>query len=130
LIGTFGTGFVIVPLLPVSTAVLLIGAVLVVSGFALGITSQQLSSGAVAGFAIAAVALGGMSASLQSPCTVETTYNCVVIEADAAHRGGYELILDGGHNSYVDLSDPSHLVYAYTRWIADGIDAMNRPKAP
>jgi MFS family permease len=130
LIGTFGTGFVLVPLMPVSSAVLMIGVVLVLAGAALGTTSQQLSSGAAAGVAVATIALGGMSASLHSPCTVETAYNCVVIEADAARPGGYELILDGGYNSYVDLNDPTHLDYSYTRWIADGIDAMNRPKAP
>jgi MFS family permease len=130
LIGTFGTGFVLVPLMPGSSAVLMIGAVLVLAGFALGVTSQELSSGVAAGIAIAAVALGGLSASRHSPCTVETAYNCIVIEADAARPGGYELILDGGHNSYVDLKDPTHLEYAYVRWIADGIDGMNRPKAP
>jgi SAM-dependent methyltransferase len=130
LIGTFGTGFVLVPLMPVSSAVLMIGAALVLAGFALGITSQELSSGVAAGIAIAAVALGGLSASSHSPCTVETAYNCIVIEADAARPGGYELILDGEHNSYVDLKDPAHLEYAYVRWIADGIDGMNRPKAP
>jgi SAM-dependent methyltransferase len=76
------------------------------------------------------VALGGLSASLHSPCTVETAYNCIVIEADASRPGGYELILDGGRNSYVDLNDPAHLEYVYSRWIADGINAMYRPGAP
>jgi MFS family permease len=130
LVGTFGTGFVLVPLMPVSDAVLAIGVVLVLGGLALGVSSQQLSSGAAAAFVGATVALTGMNASLHSPCTVETTYNCIVVEADAANRGGYELILDGGHNSYVDLNDPTDLKYAYTRWIADGIDAMNGPRAP
>jgi MFS family permease len=130
LIGTFGTGFVLVPLMPVSTAVLMIGAVLVIAGFVLGISSRQLSNGTVAGFALAALALGGLNGSLHSPCTVETSYNCIVIEADAANPGGYDLILDGGHNSYVDLNDPTHLAYAYTKWMAAGIDGMNRPRTP
>jgi hypothetical protein len=130
LIGTFGTGFVLVPLMPVSSAVLTIGAVLVVAGIVLGTTSEQLTTGAAAGVVLAVVAVAGASASLDPPCDVETSYNCVVIEADASNPGGYELILDGGYNSYVDVRDPAHLEYPYARWIADGIDAMYPPKAP
>lgn len=130
LIGTFGAGFVLVPLMPVSSAVLLIGAVLLIAGFALGVTSQQLSPGVAAGFVVVAVALGGMSAALHSPCTVETAYNCVVIEADPARAGAYELILDGGHNSYVDTKDPAHLEYTYSRWIADGVNEVFPRKEP
>jgi len=131
LIGTFGTGFVLVPLMPVSSAVLMIGVVLVVAGFVLGASSRQLSAGATAGIVVAVIAVGAGAASVHSPCQVETIYNCVVIEADASRPGGYELVLDDGQrHSYVDLKDPTHLEYTYTRWIADGIDAMNPPKAP
>ncbi len=130
LIGTFGTGFVLVPLMPVSSAVLAIGAVLVVAGLVLGVGSQQISLGAGATIAIAALALGVFSASRHSPCTVETAYNCVVLEADPARPSGYNLILDGEFNSYVDIKHPAHLDYAYTRWIADGIDAVYPSRAP
>jgi MFS family permease len=130
LIGTFGTGFVLVPLMPVSSAVLTIGAVLIVAGIVLGVTSRQLTAGAAAGVALAVLAVGGASASLHSPCDVETSYNCIIIEPDPTNPGGYELILDGGHNSYVDLKDPSNLVYPYTRWVADGVDALYPPKTP
>ncbi|HXS47673.1 MAG TPA: fused MFS/spermidine synthase, partial [Solirubrobacterales bacterium] len=130
LIGTFGTGFVLVPLMPVSSAVLIIGAVLVLAGIALGITSQTLSSTVAAGVAIAAIVLGGMTTSLHSPCTVETVYNCVIIEADAAQPGGYELILDDGHHSYVDLNHPTYLKYIYVRWIAEGINSFSQPQVP
>lgn len=130
LVGTFGTGFVLIPLMPVSVAVLAIGAILVFTGCILGTTSQQLTAAATAAAVLVAAAVGVASAAQHSPCDVETSYNCIVIEADPSNPGGYELILDGGHNSYVDVNDPTDLKYAYVRWIADGINAMTPPPAP
>ncbi|HSS03754.1 MAG TPA: fused MFS/spermidine synthase [Solirubrobacterales bacterium] len=130
LIGTFGTGFVLVPLMPVSTAVLLIGVVLVLVGVTLGASSRLLSLAAVAGVALSVVVLGAWSNGLDSPCAAETKYHCVNIEPDPKNPGGYELLLDDLHHSYVDLNDPTHLVFDYTRWIAKAINAMNPPKAP
>jgi MFS family permease len=130
LVGTFGTGFVLVPLMPVSTAVLVIGAVIVFAGVALGAGSRLLSLAGVAGVAVVAVALGAASTALHSPCLAETHYNCIGIVAEAAHPEGYNLLLDDGYESFIDPQHPSRLEYAYTQWIADAIDGMNRPKAP
>lgn len=130
LIGTFGTGFVLVPIMPVSSAVLAIGAVLVVAGVALGTGSRLLTAGGAASVLLAAVLVGGAAASLSSACDFETSYNCIVIEADPANPGGYELVLDGGHNSYVDIKDPANLEYTYSLWVADAIDAMYPGNAP
>jgi MFS family permease len=130
LIGTFGTGFVLVPLMPVSTAVLTIGAILVIAGIVLGSTSQQLTAGAAVGVLLAVLVVGGASASVDSPCDLETSYNCVVIESDPTNPGGYELILDGGYHSYVDVKDPSHLEYPYARWIADAVGEIYPPGDP
>lgn len=130
LVGTFGTGFVLVPLMPVSSAVLAIGAALIVGGVVLGVTSRLMSPAVAAGVTVAAVALGGLSASLDSPCDAETSYHCASIELDPARASGRELLLDDLHHSYVDLEHPAHLEYPYTRWIADAIDTTNRRKAP
>jgi spermidine synthase len=130
LIGTFGAGFVLVPLMPVSTAVLAIGIVLVLAGIALGISSRLLSLVGVAGVALSALVLGAWSGSIDSPCALETKYHCVNIEVDPARPSGRELLLDDIHHSYVDLNDPTYLGYSYTRWIAKAIDAMNAPKDP
>jgi spermidine synthase len=130
LIGTFGTGFVLVPLMPVSSAVLMIGAVLVLVGIALGVSSRQLPLAGVAGVAVSAIVLGAWSGGLDSPCAAETKYHCVNIEADPGNPGGFELLLDDLHHSYVDLNDPTNLEYDYTRWIAKAINAMNAPKVP
>ncbi len=130
LVGTFGTGFVLIPLMPVSSAVLAIGGVLAVAGVALGVSSRRLSPAAAAGATIATVALGALSAALDSPCDAETHYHCASIEVDATRPSARELKLDDIPHSYVDLDDPTHLEYPYTRWIADAIDSISRPKAP
>jgi len=130
LVGTFGTGFVLVPLLPVGATVLMIGISLALVGIVLGIVSRLLSPAAVVGAAVAALVLSGLSASSDSPCDTETRYHCVRIEADPARLSSYNLLLDDGYHSYVDLSDPTYLEYPYSRWIADAIDATSPPKAP
>jgi MFS family permease len=130
LIGTFGTGFVIVPLMPVSTAVLIIGALLVLVGIGLGVGSPLLTPATATGIAVVAVALGALSASASSPCLRETSYHCVSLKADPNRPNGYELLLDEVTNSYVDLDDPTDLGYSYIRWIADAIDSKTPAPAP
>jgi MFS family permease len=128
LLGTFGTGFVVIPLLPVGTAVLIIGIVLVLVGIALGAERRLLSPAAVAGMSVAAIALGTLSGASASPCLRETNYHCIELEA---HKGrAYDLVLDNVHNSFVDLDDPTRLRYEYTRWIADSIDGAYTRRKP
>jgi MFS family permease len=130
LVGTFGTGFLLVPLMPVSTAVLAIGVALVLVGIGLGIVSRQLST-AVAVVVVAALgAFGALSAALDSPCDAETTYHCASIEVDDRFSRGRHLLLDDLNHSFVDLGDPSHLEYPYTRWIADAIGVTSEPGEP
>jgi MFS family permease len=130
LLGTFGTGFVLVPLVPVTTAVLLIGAVLILIGLGLAMSSSVVSPAGIAGVAIAALALGAFTAIQDSPCTRETKYTCVRVEQDSERSTGYELILNDSYNSYVDLKDPTYLGYPYVRWIAAAIDAKTPPPKP
>jgi spermidine synthase len=130
LLGTFGTGFVLVPLLPVSTSVLIIGGALVLIGLGLGASTRLVPVAAIAGGALLVVALGAWSGSIDSPCEAETKYHCVKLEADGGRDGGYALLLDDLHHSYVDLDDPTHLEFSYTQWIANAIDATNPGKKP
>ena len=130
LIGTFGTGFVVIPLLPVGTAVLAIGIVLVLVGVALGAQARLLSPAAVIGVAIVALGFGALSATSSSPCLRETHYHCIELEADRGPGRGYDLVLDNVHNSYVDLDDPTRLRYEYTRWIADSINGFFPGREP
>jgi spermidine synthase len=130
LLGTFGTGFVLVPLMPVNTAVLITGVALVLTGIALAVSSRLLSLLGVTGVILSAIVLGAWSTTVDSPCDAETKYHCVTLEADPGNPGGYTLLLDDLSHSYVDLRDPTNLNFHYTRWIAKAIDATNPPKAP
>lgn len=124
LVGTFATGFVLVPLVEVSVAVLLVGGTLVAVGVALALHAGSTSRRAGAGLVAAALALGGSSVIAGSPCDAESTYHCARVAADDARPSGRTLVLDDLRHSYVDLGDPRHLEFAYTRWIADGLDAI------
>jgi MFS family permease len=114
LVGTFATGFVIVPLLPTDVAVLAVGALLV----ALGTATARRAVAAAA--AVAALVAGGATAAVPVPCDAETDYHCARVEVDA--RGGRILVLEDLRHSYVDLRHPEHLEFPYTRWIGDAID--------
>jgi hypothetical protein len=124
LLGTFGTGFVIVPLISVSSAVLLIGVVLLLAGLALALSSSLLSPAGIAVVAIVALGFGAVSATSGSPCLRETKYHCVSLVADPENPGGYDLLLDDGRHSYQDVDNPRFLRYEYVRWIADAVDAI------
>jgi spermidine synthase len=131
LVGTFGTGFVLVPLLPVSTAVLSVGILLVLTGILLGAYTRVFRAGAVAVAVLGTAALGMIGPLLHSPCDAETSYHCVKVTAALAPSSGRYLFLDRETNSFVDLSDARDLgTFRYTRWIADTIKASGEPKAP
>lgn len=130
LLGTFGTGFLLVPLMPVSSAVLLTGALLLVVGLAFGIATRQVPAAIAAIVALLAVGLGVLSTALDSPCDAETTYHCASIAEDSSRADGRSLVLDDLRHSYVALRDPTHLEIQYVRWIAGAIDATRRPEEP
>lgn len=121
LIGTFGTGFVLVPLIPVSTAILLTGAVVALFGLGLAVWGGVLPGRAQLGAVVGLAAIAAISLVPDSPCDTESDYHCVALEKVANETSGYELLLDSVHNSYVDVEDPTRLGYRYTRWIAESI---------
>lgn len=130
LAGTFGTGFILVPLLPVSVAVLVVGGLLVVSGVVLGVRHHAGSRGTAARTVAGAVLVGLLSVAPGSPCDSETAYHCARVVTDDDRQGGRLLILDDLRHSYVDLDDPKHLEFAYARWISDAIAAHAPVDAP
>ncbi|MEA2193583.1 MAG: hypothetical protein QOG42_17, partial [Solirubrobacteraceae bacterium] len=123
LAGTFGTGFVLVPLMPTSATVFATGGVLLavalLVGLRFGVASRAVAIGCVA----AAVTLGAVALAIGSPCDIESDYHCAVI-IDSAQPGGRTLILDDLRHSYVDLDHLDHLEFDYTRWMGDAIDAL------
>ena len=130
LIGTFGTGFVVIPAMPVGTAVLLIGLVLILVGVVLGTTTRLLPATAVAGVVVGTLAFGALSQAADAPCERESKYHCLDVESLPETPSGQHLLLDGVYNSFVDPDDPTRLLYPYTRWIADAIDATHPGEGP
>ncbi len=120
IVGTVVTGFVLVSRVPVSGILVGLGAALVVAAALLGWRLGRRPSGVpllgvVAGGLAMTVAPGG--------CDAETTYHCVVVVEDPVNESGRTLVLDTLRHSYVDLDDPTLLVFAYIRVIASVTDA-------
>ncbi len=133
IVATFLTGFVLVAVAAVTTLIIGVGVLLVVGGLALWITlpraSRRSTGAAVTSMsAIAGVTLVAATA-LGSPCDTQTTYYCVTIDVDADRASGRTLVLDDLRHSYVDLDDPTHLEFWYTRRFADVVDRLG-PDGP
>ena len=127
LVGTFATGFVLVPLVPTDVAIFAVGALLLTVGIVMLLRRDPRSRNAAAGTAAAAVLIVSATLAAGAPCDVESTYHCAWVVHDPQNPAGRTLVLDDLEHSYVDLEDPSHLRFDYTRWIGDAIDAM-RPR--
>ena len=130
LVGTFGTGFVLVPLLPVSSSVLAIGAILIFTGIGLGVYLRLLNRRILAATTAIALALALFTIAQHSPCEAETTYNCVRVEPDPERPTAELLILDREDNSEVEQSNPRYLGFLYTQWIGESIAELGRPGTP
>jgi spermidine synthase len=130
LVGTFGTGFVLVPLFPVSSSVLAIGVLLVLVGVLLGVYTRVLDPAKMAGAGVAMIALAVLTLAQHSPCNAETDYHCVQVQIDAERSTAELLLLDRGYNSEIDMQDPTYLGFGYEQWIGAAINAIGRPKAP
>lgn len=130
LVGTFATGFVLVPIVPVTTAILGIGIGLVALGAVLAIVHARLGEGTSALIVVLALGLGVFVATVDSPCDRETDYHCLRITEDPFLPSGRTLVMDDVRHSYVDLDDPTYLDFMYTNWIAGGIDDAHRAGQP
>ncbi len=119
---TLGTGFVLIAAVPTSVIVLALGGLLVVCSLFLywyGGSRRFLASG------LAGVLLSGLLVVVApDPCDVETAYHCARVTVDPQRSSGRLLWLNGAQHSYVDLADPRHLEFAYTRWIGAYLDAL------
>lgn len=119
--GTFVTGFFLIAAFPTRPIIAGLGFLLVVGGALLIAGSNRWLAAAVIAMGAGAGALLAMEA---GPCQFETTYHCADVQVDAQRPSGRTLILDLGHNSYVDLEDPTYLDFRYARVMADVIDTV------
>jgi len=127
LAGVFLTGFVLVSLLP-TTVILLAtaGACLVLAA----VTATVRTRAAVAGVAVATAVAGALLVVVPGRCDVDTVYYCARVETEPGQPDTRILVLDDLRHSAVDLSDPTHLQFAYTQRFADAIDAAFPGRGP
>ena len=130
LVGTFATGFVLVPLLPVSATVIGIGVALVLVGLLLGAYMRLLNRTKVLAATAASIALIALALTQHSPCDAESAYHCIQIQEDPVEPAAKLLLLDGGYNSDVDPSNARYLGFHYEHWIAEAVTAIGRPGTP
>lgn len=130
LAGTFGTGFVLVPLFPVSATVLAIGIALVLLGVVLGMYLEVLRRRTLVATAVVFFGIVALAAAQRSPCAAESAYHCIQVEEDPTGQDAKILLLDRGPNSDVDIGEPRYLGFTYERWFAEAIEGIGAPHAP
>ena len=118
LAGTFAAGWVLVPLLPTTPAVLALGVVLVAAGLVVARRLGAIGGRGTATAVLLAVAVALSPLALGERCDAESEYFCAEVEVDPDRPSGRILVLDDIHNSYVDLDDPRRLDFDYARWVA------------
>ncbi|SCL20298.1 hypothetical protein GA0070616_1945 [Micromonospora nigra] len=131
---TLVTGFVLVAALPSTVILFGLAAALGVAGIALGVWLHRQDRTELPGPARAKAALAvlglvgvGLTTVAPDPCDIETAYHCARVEVDPARDSGRTLLLNSARHSYVDLADPTHLEFAYTRWIGAVADVVAPP---
>jgi spermidine synthase len=130
ILGTFLTGFVLIAALPTAPIVIAVGGALVAAGLLVAARLGAAHRRFLARSALAALIAGGLGLAVPSRCEEESTYFCARIDADPARASGRVLVLDSLRHSYVDLRDPTHLEFAYTRRIGDLLDTAAPPGRP
>lgn len=126
IIGTFLTGFVLVGAAP--TRVIVRGTALFL--ILLGLVVLVRLRGATrvgAGMAVFVLFAAGGSYAMAHPCQYESRYFCAFIVEDDDRPSGRALWLDTLRHSYVDLEDPTHLEFLYTKLFGDVVDSF-RPE--
>jgi spermidine synthase len=131
---TFGTGFLLIAILPSSVILVGTGALTVVAGIAVGVLLHRRTGGRAGrvpvGLLVLAVAGAGLAAVAPTPCEEETAYHCARVVSDPNREYGRVLMLDTLRHSYVDLGDPTHLEFEYVRALAAVTDVIAPDGAP
>lgn len=125
ILGSFLTGFVLVAALPTRPIVIALGVVLIGSGLVIAVS---LGRARPSGLLALALALGGgailWTVVVPGPCERESAYFCISVEADTLDDSRRVLRMDTLRHAYVDLDDPTHLEFAYTRLLGDVVDGL------
>lgn len=119
--GTFITGFVLIQWMGTRPIILAVSILLVLMALAFGnLWRVRLPALALLGLFLALGTFSLLSGSLVSTCYRESNYFCIKIgQQEVEGRTVRTLTLDRLLHSYVDLDDPTFLVYSYEKVFAD-----------
>ena len=130
IVGTFGTGFVLVAAFPTRPIVLGVGALLVAVGLLLWWRLRADRPPSPAGPLVLALVAATFTGVAQDPCEYETAYFCAAVVDDLPPCGGRTLYLDTLRHSCVHLDDPKALDFSYAQILSDVIATIGDGRAP
>ena len=131
LAGTFATGFVLVPLLPVRATVIGVGALLVLAGLAVGLLFRALPGGTA--LAVAGRRGAARRGRRRVGLALRRPRASTSARTSSPTRTGRRAARSCSTTCATRTStsdDPRHLEFAYTRWMGDAIDALRPPGDP
>ena len=119
--GTFITGFVLIQWIGTRSIIVAAAVVLLVLAIAFGrLWEVRIATGVLTAIFIGVAVLTVRMDVLNTICRVESGYFCIrVEEREEAGRTVSVLTLDKLVHSYVDLDDPTFLVYGYEKVLGD-----------
>ncbi|MDH4146230.1 MAG: fused MFS/spermidine synthase, partial [Acidimicrobiia bacterium] len=121
IVGTFLTGFLLVSEVPTAAAFVGVGTAASGFGVALAVWARWQPRWWIGGVGVILLAgIGGWRS--PAPCDHESAYRCIRVEPVAGDPDGRLLRLDTGRHSYVNISDPTKLDFAYSKTFADVVD--------
>jgi len=120
--GTFLTGYVLVATLPTWAVLATAGGSCLLLAV-IAARAARIPRGDVGRAAAAVVVATAILFVVPSSCDTETAYYCASVETDPQRPSGRILRLDNLRHSYVDIADPRHLEFSYTKRFAAVVDA-------
>ncbi len=125
ILGTFVTGFLLVATSPVRLIITGLGVLTLVAGAILTVVLGRRPPAGTAAVGLVLGVLGaGLAVAVPERCPDASVYYCARVERDPDRPTGRVLRLDTLRHSYVDLADPTHLEFSYTRSFAAIIDGL------
>ncbi len=115
LIGTFLTGFVLLPVAPVRLILLGAAVVLALTGLAMHVALGRSSGGVVTVLGIAVLVALAVGATATPTCAPESAYYCIRIGHGVSQPAVRDLVLDDLIHGSIDLDEPARLRLRYLR---------------
>ena len=125
LIGTFLTGFVLLPVAPVRLILLGAAVVLAVTGLVMHLLLGRSSGGVVAVLGIAVLGAVAVGATANSTCDPESAYYCIRIGRPQSQPAVRDLVLDDLIHGSIDLDEPVRLRLRYLRTMDNVIEGAH-----